>query len=41
MRTIDSIFSDRTCSKFSDKPVSRELLIQIYDLMKLGPQEIY
>jgi len=37
MRTIDSIFSDRTCSKFSDKPVSRELLIQIYDLMKLGP----
>ena len=37
MRTIDSIFSDRTCSKFSDKQVSRELLIKIYDLMKLGP----
>ena len=37
MRTIESVFSDRTCSKFSDKKVSKELLIQIYDLVKLGP----
>lgn len=37
MRTIDSIFNDRTCSKFLDKPVSKETLVKIYDLMKLGP----
>jgi nitroreductase len=37
MRTIKSVFSDRTCSKFLDKKVSKELLIQIYDLVKLGP----
>lgn len=37
MRTIESVFSDRTCSKFLDKKVSKELLIQIYDLVKLGP----
>ncbi len=37
MRTIESVFSDRTCSKFSDKQVSKELLMQIYDLVKLGP----
>ena len=37
MRTIESVFSDRTFSKFLDKKVSKELLIQIYDLVKLGP----
>jgi nitroreductase len=37
MRTIESVFSDRTCNKFLDKKVSKELLIQIYDLVKLGP----
>ncbi len=37
MRTIESVFSDRTCSKFLDKKVSKELLIQIYDFVKLGP----
>jgi 3-hydroxypropanoate dehydrogenase len=37
MRTIESIFNDRTCYKFLNKPVSQELLTQIYDLMKLGP----
>ncbi len=37
MRNIDSIFGDRTCSKFLDKPVSKEMLVKIYDLMKMGP----
>ena len=37
MRTIDSIFGERTCYKFLNKPVSKDLLIKIYDLMKLGP----
>lgn len=37
MRTIDNIFNDRTCSKFLDKPVSQEMLVKIYDLMKMGP----
>jgi len=37
MRTIEDIFHDRTCSKFLDKPVDKELLRKIYDLMKLGP----
>jgi 3-hydroxypropanoate dehydrogenase len=37
MRTIDSVFDDRTCSKFLDKPVSKETLVKIYDFMKLGP----
>ncbi len=37
MRAIDSIFNDRTCYKFLDKPVSKEILVKIYDLMKLGP----
>lgn len=36
MRSIDSIFSDRTCYKFLDKPVSKEILVKIYDLMKMG-----
>ena len=37
MRNIDSIFGDRTCSKFLDKQVSKEMLVKIYDLMKMGP----
>ncbi len=37
MRDIDSIFNNRTCYKFLDKPITKELLIKIYDLMKLGP----
>ena len=37
MRTIDDIFNDRTCYKFLDKPVPKDLLVKIYDTMKLGP----
>jgi len=37
MRTIEQIFQERTCSDFSDKPVDKDLLVKIYDLMKLGP----
>jgi 3-hydroxypropanoate dehydrogenase len=37
MRAVDQIFQDRTCSDFSDKPVETEVLVKIYDLMKLGP----
>ena len=37
MRTVENVFSDRTCYKFADKEVSTELLQVIYDIMKLGP----
>jgi len=37
MRSIDDIFYDRTCYKFQDKPIDKDLLKKIYDLMKLGP----
>ena len=37
MRDIEEIFNDRTCYKFLSKPVPEELLMKIYDLMKLGP----
>lgn len=37
MRNIDSVFNDRTCSKFLAKSVSKETLVKIYDLMKMGP----
>ena len=37
MRTIQEIFTDRTCYKFQNKPIDTALLKQIYDLMKLGP----
>lgn len=36
MRAIDDIMRDRTCYKFLNKPVSQELLVKIYDTMKLG-----
>ncbi len=36
MRNIEEIFADRTCMKFLDKPVSRDMLVKIYDLMKMG-----
>lgn len=37
MRTIEEIFHDRTCYKFLPKPIERTLLLEIYDLVKLGP----
>lgn len=37
MRNIEEIFHDRTCSKFLNRPVNKDLLIKIYDLAKLGP----
>jgi nitroreductase len=37
MRTLESIFQDRTCYKFLDKLVNEKTLHKIYDLMKLGP----
>ena len=37
MRTINDIFTDRTCYTFKDKAQDPLLLKQIYDLMKLGP----
>ncbi len=37
MRTVEEVFNDRTCYKFSQKEVSQELVKQIYDTMKLGP----
>jgi 3-hydroxypropanoate dehydrogenase len=37
MRNIGEIFNDRTCNKFQSKPVDRDLLLKIYNLMKLGP----
>ena len=37
MRNIDSVFNDRTCSKFLAKSVSKETLVKIYDLIKMGP----
>ncbi|GAB4163191.1 MAG: malonic semialdehyde reductase [Rickettsiaceae bacterium] len=37
MRTIKDVFSDRTCYKFKNTPLTEELLKEIYDLMKLGP----
>jgi 3-hydroxypropanoate dehydrogenase len=37
MRNINDIFKDRTCNKFLDKAVSKELLMQIHDMAKLGP----
>lgn len=37
MKNIDDVFNERTCYKFSDKPVSEDLLLKIYELMKLGP----
>lgn len=37
MKNINDIFSERTCYKFLDKPVSKDLLLKIYELMKLGP----
>ncbi len=36
MRNIEEIFADRTCMKFLDKPVSSDMLVKIYDLMKMG-----
>jgi len=36
VRNIEEIFADRTCMKFLDKPVSRDMLVKIYDLMKMG-----
>ncbi len=36
MRNIEEIFADRTCMKFLDKPVSKDMLVKIYDLMKMG-----
>ena len=37
MRTVEEVFNDRTCYKFSNKEVSAQLLQKIYDTMKLGP----
>jgi len=37
MRTIDEIFQDRTCYKFLSKKIEKDLLMKIYDQMKLGP----
>jgi 3-hydroxypropanoate dehydrogenase len=37
MKNIADIFNERTCYKFSNKPIDIDLLRQIYDLMKLGP----
>lgn len=37
MKNIEEIFQDRTYYKFSNKPVSTEIIKEIYDLMKLGP----
>ena len=37
MRSIDDIFCDRTCYKFQDKPIDKDLLKKIYNIMKLGP----
>ena len=37
MRNIQDIFMDRTCHKFSNKPIEPAILKEIYDLMKLGP----
>jgi 3-hydroxypropanoate dehydrogenase len=36
VRNIEEIFADRTCMKFLDKPVSKDMLVKIYDLMKMG-----
>ena len=36
MRTVKDVFADRTCSKYTDKSVSVDLLKEIYDIMKLG-----
>jgi 3-hydroxypropanoate dehydrogenase len=36
VRNIEEIFADRTCMKFLDKPVSSDMLVKIYDLMKMG-----
>ncbi len=35
-QTIKEIFDQRTCYDFSDKPVSDDLLREIYDITKLG-----
>lgn len=37
MKNIIEIFQERTCYKFSNKPVGKKLIQDIYDLMKLGP----
>lgn len=37
MKTINEIFSERTCYKFQSTPIEKGLLIKIYDLMKFGP----
>lgn len=37
MRSTEEIFNDRSCTKFANTIVSEELLIKIYNLMKLGP----
>lgn len=38
LKSIEEIFlNDRTCYHFSDKAVSKNLLHEIYDLMKMGP----
>jgi nitroreductase len=39
-RTIEEIFADRTCYKFSDKKVDIALLKEIYNIMKLGPTSL-
>jgi 3-hydroxypropanoate dehydrogenase len=36
INTIKEIFNQRTCYNFSDKPLSDELLREIYDVTKLG-----
>jgi len=37
MKDIESIFNERTCYKFLDKAVGKDLLLKIYELMRLGP----
>jgi nitroreductase len=37
MKDLNAIFNDRTCYKFLNKPVEKATLLQIYDMMKLGP----
>lgn len=37
MKSIKEVFNERTCYKFSNKKIPESVLVQIYDLMKLGP----
>ncbi len=37
MKTVDMVFSERTCYKFQSRAIEEDLLKEIYDVVKLGP----